>query len=143
MFFVKFKLKELALEFLIFNLLSLTYYFIVSGASIRIDDIGISAALWLATVFYRLISLQIPIAWYASKLFLQEKELTRAIYTGAVNCFTFVVMMLVVSIFSVVIDAFLELENLFITIITVASTTLSPLFFYGLKRMFATANSKQ
>lgn len=126
----KSKFFELSCELVIYMILSLLHYIIVTGRYINFEDIYVVIGLWLAVAVYRLVFLQLPISWAAAFWWANGFSYREKVLTGIINFTTFIVVIYLSSLFSPVVAGFLEFEKIFIPGIVLISTTISPVIIY-------------
>lgn len=126
----KSKFLELSTELLMYMILSLLHYFTLTDRDFSFDDLYVIVGLWLAVIVYRLIFLQLPISWALSYYWAAEASYRAKVLTGLINFTTFIVIIYIISLFSPVVAGFLEPERLFIPVMVLISTTISPILTY-------------
>lgn len=124
---IKSKFLELSIELLMYIILSLLYYITVTDRDFSFDDLYVVVGLWLAVIVYRLIFLQLPISWALSYYWAAETSYRAKVLTALINFTTFIVIIYISSLFSPVVAGFLEPERIFIPIMALVSTTVSPI----------------
>lgn len=119
---------ELFLELCVFAPFSILYMVLfTSGSSFEFRDFYMVGVLWTAVIMYRVIYLQLPIAWILSTYFYLTKREVSGLLRAGINFTTFVVVVLIASAFSDVLNGFLEDELIHVTLIALIATASSPL----------------
>lgn len=127
------KFFELLSEFIIYLLMSLIHYVLTTENNTSFDDAYVIAGLWLAICVYRLIFLQLPIAWLVSHFLIEGDNFIARLKLGGVNFVTFIVVISFSSLLSPIVASFLEPDRIFIPVTVLIATTLSPIAVFIIK----------
>lgn len=121
------KTLDLIVEFFLFAVFACIHYVFKSDGAISLDDLLMIGALWLAIFMYRLIFLQLPVSWLASYLLIKESTIAATVKLAGINFVSFVVVIYISSFLSPVVSGFLGDERIYLPILVLFATTLSPL----------------
>lgn len=127
---IKSKILEIGCELLIYIVLSLIHYLIITERQVDFEDVYVVIGLWLAMAIYRLIFLQLPLSWGGAFYWAKGNSYRDKMLTALINFSTFVLVISLSSLFSPVVAGFLEPERIFMPGMVLISTTISPILIY-------------